>query len=435
VTQVRLGLRENRAQFALLVLVNGFVGAVVGAERSVLPLLAESEFGVASTTAALSFLIAFGLAKAGANFLAGSLAHRVGRRRILLAGWVIGLPVPLLIALAPDWRWIVAANLLLGVNQGLAWSATVIMKIDLVGPRQRGLALGLNEFAGYVAVALAALASGYIAASRGGRAGPVWIGLGAVALGLMVTLLFVRDTAEHVELEQRLAGSALEGGPDPLPGGLRRRLWHLSWADRRLFAVNQAGFINNANDGLAWGLFPLYFAGAGLDARQIGWLAALYPAVWGITQVVTGAISDHTGRRPMIVAGMLVQAAALAAMLIAGGFGGWLVAAVFLGIGTAAVYPTLIAQASDVLPPGHRATGIGVYRLWRDLGYVAGALLAGVLTDLLGFRAAIGAVAALTAASGLIALVLLPPGRPGRGRVHPLHPPPAAPATSHPGPA
>jgi MFS family permease len=405
---VRLGLRENWVQFSLLVLVNAFVGTMVGVERSVLSILAEEEFGVASATAVLSFLIAFGLAKAIANFLAGDFAHRIGRRRILLIGWLFGLPVPLLLWWAPSWDWVVFANLLLGVNQGLAWSATVIMKIDLVGPKRRGLAMGLNEFAGYLAVALAALGAGYMAADFGPRSGPVWIGGAAALLGILFTLLFVRDTGDHVELEHAMADQAIEGGPDGLPAAFRARLWHASWAHRPLFASNQAGFVNNLNDGLAWGLFPLFFAASGLSLREIGWLAALYPAVWGIAQIGTGALSDRTGRRPLIITGMMLQALGLAVFALASGFLWWAGAAVILGLGTAAVYPTLIAQVSDLLTPRDRASGVGVYRLWRDLGYVAGGLLSGILADLLGFRAAIGFVAVLTAVSGMIAQRHLP---------------------------
>jgi MFS family permease len=405
---VRLGLRENRLQFSLLVLVNAFVGTMVGVERSVLSILAEEEFGVASATAALSFLIAFGLTKAVANFVAGDFAHRIGRRRILLIGWIFGLPVPALLWWAPSWDWVIFANLLLGVNQGLAWSATVIMKIDLVGPKQRGLAMGLNEFAGYLAVALAALGAGYMAAGFGPRSGPVWIGGAAALLGLLFTLLFVQDTGDHVELEHAMADQALEGGPDALPSALHARIWHASWAHRPLFAANQAGFINNLNDGLAWGLFPLYFAASGLSMREIGWLAALYPAVWGMAQIGTGALSDRTGRRPLIFGGMLLQAAGLGAFALASSFFWWAAAAVVLGLGTAAVYPTLIAQVSDLVAPRDRASGVGIYRLWRDLGYVAGGLLSGLLADWLGFRAAIGVVAVITAMSGAAARILLP---------------------------
>jgi MFS family permease len=400
---VRLGLRENRVQFSVLVLVNAFVGTMAGVERSVLSILAEAEFGVASATAALSFLIAFGLAKAIANLVAGDFAHRVGRRRILIIGWLFALPVPLLLWWAPSWNWVVVANLLLGINQGLAWSATVIMKIDLVGPKQRGLAMGLNEFAGYLAVALAALGAGYMAAELAPRSGLVWIGGGAAILGLACTLLFVRDTAEHVDLEHAMADQAIEGGPGDLPASFGARLLHASWTHRPLFAANQAGLVNNLNDGLAWGLFPLYFAAAGLSFREIGWLAALYPAVWAFAQVGTGALSDRIGRRPLIVWGMMLQAAGLAMFALANSFTWWVLAAIVLGLGTAAVYPTLIAQVSDLVAPRDRARAVGIYRLWRDLGYVAGGLLAGGLADLLGYRVAIGVVAVLTAMSGFIA--------------------------------
>ncbi len=411
-TSVRLGLRDNAGQFALLVLVNAFVGTMVGVERSVLSILAEEEFGVASATAALSFLIAFGLTKAIANFVAGDFAHRIGRRRILLIGWLFGLPVPLLLWWAPTWNWVIFANLLLGANQGLAWSAAVIMKIDLVGPKQRGLAMGLNEFAGYLAVALAALGAGYLAADFGPRSGMVWIGGAAALLGVLFTVLFVRDTGDHVELEHAMADRAIEGGPDALPTGFRARLWHASWAHRPLLAANQAGFVNNLNDGLAWGLFPLFFAASGLTLREIGWLAALYPAVWGMAQIGTGALSDRTGRKPLIVVGMTLQAVGLAIFALASGFLWWAVAAVILGFGTAAVYPTLIAQVSDLVTPRDRASGVGIYRLWRDLGYVAGGLLAGVLADLLGYRAAILFVAVLTALSGIVSGHWLPRGTP-----------------------
>jgi MFS family permease len=407
---LRLGLRENLGQFALLVLVNAFVGAMVGVERSVLPLLAEGEFGVASTAAAMSFLVTFGLAKAVANFLAGDMAGRIGRKRILLVGWLFGLPVPLLLFWAPSWEWVVFANLLLGINQGLAWSATVIMKIDLVGPKQRGLAMGLNEFAGYLAVALAALGAGYLAAEYGPRSAPFGIAVVAAGLGLLFTLLFVRDTAAHVELEHRLASEGVEGGPALLPRALGARLWHASWAKRPLFAANQAGLVNNLNDGLAWGLFPLYFAAAGLSVKEIGGLAALYPAVWGIAQIGTGALSDRVGRRPLIVGGMLLQAGALTVFAAGDGLWIWGLGAALLGLGTAAVYPTLIAQVSDVVGPRDRASAVGVFRFWRDLGYVAGALISGITADLLGYRAAIATIAALTAASGLVSGYLLPRG-------------------------
>lgn len=405
---VRLGLRENWVQFTLLVLVNAFVGAMVGVERSVLPLLAGAEFDVASTTVALGFLMAFGLTKAVSNLAAGDLADRIGRKRILLTGWLFGLPVPFLLMWVPSWGWITFANLLLGVNQGLAWSATVIMKIDLVGPRRRGLAMGLNEFAGYLAVGAAALGAGYLAGVHGPRPAPFWIAAGAAVAGTALTLLFVRDTGRHVELEHALAETTVKDGPSALPRGFGARLRHASWTNRRLLAANQAGLINNLNDGLAWGLFPLYFQALGLAADQIGWLAAIYPAVWGLGQLGTGALSDRWGRHVFIVGGMLLQGAALAAFALGGGFAFLAGAAVLLGLGTASVYPTLIAQVSDVVAPRDRARAVGIYRLWRDLGYVAGALIAGVLADLLGFRFAIAVVALMTIASGLFAGRMLP---------------------------
>ena len=399
---VRLGLRENAAQFALLVLLNGFVGATLGAERSVLPLLARAEFGIVSATATLGFLVTFGVAKATANYAAGRLAGRIGRRRVLLAGWLCAIPVPFLVYWAPSWAWVIAANALLGVHQGLAWSATVIMKIDLVGPRRRGLAMGLNEFAGYLAVAVAALAGAALAETVGPRVALLWIGLGAVAPGLLLTLLFVRDTTAHVLLEQSSTATtedvAVRGDvPHTRATGAR-------W---QLVAANQAGLINNLNDGLAWGVLPLHFAAAGLSVGEIGWLAALYPAVWGVAQIGTGALSDRVGRRGLIATGMVAQGLALAATALGTGLATWAAAAVLLGLGTAAVYPTLIAQVSDLVGARERARAVGAYRLWRDLGYAAGAVLSGIVADRLGLPAAILAVAALTAASGAVAGALL----------------------------
>jgi MFS family permease len=392
---VRLGLRENAGQFALLVGLNAFVGAMVGLERSVLPLVGEQDFGLASKAAVLSFVIAFGAAKALTNLAAGDLAARAGRRRLLIGGWLVALPVPVMIALAPSWGWIVAANLLLGVNQGLAWSMTVVMKIDLVGPRRRGLALGLNESAGYLGVAATALITGALAASVAPR-DVVWIGAAVVAVaGLAISALFVRDTADHVALEQRDHGASSH-----LP--LRRAFTEATLRAPVLRACSQAGLVNNLNDALAWGLVPLYLAAEGASAGQIGVVAALYPAVWGAGQVATGWLSDHTGRKPLIVAGMLVQAAALGLLAVGGGaFGTAVLAATLLGLGTALVYPTLIAAVSDAVTPSERAPVVGVYRFWRDFGFVLGALLAGLVADALGSRPAITLVALLTAASGV----------------------------------
>jgi MFS family permease len=392
---VRLGLRANAGQFALLVGLNAFVGAMVGLERSVLPLVGERDFGLASKAAILAFVVAFGAAKALTNLAAGALAGRAGRKRLLVAGWLVALPVPAMIALAPSWGWIVAANLLLGVNQGLAWSMTVLMKIDLVGPARRGLALGLNESAGYLGVAATALVSGALAASIAPRT-VVWVGGAIIAgAGTLVSLLFVRDTGAHVALEQRDHGAAR-----PLP--LRAAFGLASVRDPVLRACSQAGLVNNLNDALAWGLVPLYLAAHGASVGQVGTVAALYPAVWGAGQVATGWLSDRTGRKPLIAAGMLLQGGALALLVAGGGaLGPAASAAVLLGVGTAMVYPTLIAAVSDAVQPAQRAPVVGVYRFWRDAGFVIGALIAGGVADALGSGAAIALVAALTVASGL----------------------------------
>jgi MFS family permease len=402
---VRLGLAANAGQFALLVGVNAFVGAMVGQERSILPLLATAGFGLAGATATLTFLVAFGLTKAAANLVAGALADRFGRRPILIAGWLIGLPVPLLIIAAPDWGWVVGANVLLGVNQGLTWSTTVIMKIDLVGPTRRGLALGLNEASGYVAVAAAALATGFVAEAAGLRPAPFLLGLAVAGLGLGASVVLVRETRGHVEHEGALRGDA----PRIAWVDVLRRT---SYRDRTLFSASQAGLVNNLNDGVAWGLLPLFFASRGLSIGEIGVLAAAYPAVWGVGQLATGALSDRTGRKPLVVGGMLIQAAAIATIALGDGFGTWLAAGAALGLGTAMVYPTLLAVVADVADPAWRASAVGVYRLWRDLGFAIGAVLAGVLADRLDMPAAIAVVAALTGGSGVVAAAFMRETRP-----------------------
>jgi len=397
VTNVQLGLRANARQFGLLVLLNGFVGAMVGLERSVLPLVGERDFHLDSRAAILSFVVAFGIAKALSNLAAGGLADRVGRKRLLVIGWLLALPVPILIALAPNWGFIVAANLFLGLSQGLAWSMTVVMKIDLAGPRRRGLALGLNESAGYIGVALAAFATGALAASVAPRT-VVWVGaLIIVTVGLLVSTLFVQDTASHVALEQRAHGPGDAGRRT-----LRHAFRHGTFSHPVLRACAQAGLVNNLNDALAWGLVPLYLAANGASLTEVGAVAAVYPAVWGAGQLLTGWLSDHTGRKPLIVAGMLVQAGALALLVAGGGaFGPALLAAILLGAGTALVYPTLIAAVSDTVQPVNRAPAVGVYRFWRDFGFVAGALISGIVADTLGASEAIAIVAVLTAVSGV----------------------------------
>jgi MFS family permease len=410
--EVRLGLRENLGQFALLVALNAFVGAMVGLERSTLPLIGEADFGLASSAAVLSFIVAFGLAKAFTNLGAGAFAQRLGRRRLLVFGWALALPVPLLIAVAPSWGWVVGANALLGVNQGLAWSMTVVMKIDLVGPKRRGLALGLNESAGYGGVAIAAMLSGWLASEYAARDVLVTGGALVAVVGLLVSVLLVRDTAEHVALEQ---SSDRWKGSDAAP--LSQAFADATYRDPALRSASQAGFTNNLNDALAWGIVPLYLAASGASASEVGLVAGIYPAVWGLAQIWTGHWSDRVGRKPLIVAGMLVQAGALGLLAASdGAFGTAAAAAVVLGLGTALVYPTLIAAISDAVSPVARPPAVGVYRFWRDMGYVAGGLIAGVTADAIDYGGAIAVVAALTALSGLWVMFDMPAAETPRDR-------------------
>ncbi len=395
-----LGIRANLGQFTLLVGVNALVGAMLGQERAIVPLIAGELFGITDFATALTFIAAFGLAKAPANLVAGRLCDRYGRKQVLIAGWLIGLPVPLILLWAPTWGWVVGANILLGVNQGLTWSATVIMKIDLAGPARRGLAMGINEAAGYLAVSISALATGFIAARFGLRPEPFYLGLVFAGLGLGMSVLFVRETKGHVSHEiSRMGGDEAK----------TMRGWELfrevSVRNRSLSAVSQAGLVNNLNDGMAWGLFPIVFAGSGLSISRIGILAAVYPAVWGLGQVGTGPLSDRVGRKWPIVAGMGLQAVAIAGFALGDGFAVWMGAGVLLGMGTALVYPTLLAAIGDVAHPSWRASAVGVYRLWRDLGFVVGAVLSGVVADVAGPDAAIWVVALLTLASGAVVAV------------------------------
>ena len=405
-SDVTLGLRANLGQFALLVAVNALVGGMVGQERTVLPLIARDVFAVTGVASAMTFLLAFGVTKAVANLMAGALADRFGRKPILVAGWLVALPVPVLLILAPSWSWVVLANVLLGVNQGLTWSTTVIMKIDLVGPARRGLAMGLNEAAGYGAVAVTALATGFIAQEAGLRPAPFLLGLAYAGLGLTISALLVRETMGHVAHEQAAWPAA-----DEVPW---RAVFALTTVrDRTLSAASQAGLVNNLNDGMAWGLLPIYYAAAGLSIAQVGVLSAAYPATWAILQIATGAWSDRVGRKPLIVSGMLLQAAAIAAIAVGSSFGTWLVAALVLGLGTALVYPTLIAAVADVAEPAWRGSAVGVYRLWRDLGFAAGAIVAGLVADAAGMSSAIWVVAVITALSGLVVLGRMRESRPG----------------------
>ncbi len=396
---VTLGLRANAAQFALLLVVNAFVGAMVGLERTILPEIAEGEFGLAARSAVLSFIVVFGIVKAITNYFAGRWSDAVGRKRVLVVGWMVALPVPLLLMWAPTWEWILAANALLGVSQGLTWSTTVIMKIDLVGPSRRGLAMGLNEFAGYGAVALSALATGYVAATWHPRPEPFYLGVGFAVIGLLLSIVFVRETLGHARHEAASSAAADQG----TVLSAREIFVKTSFRDRELSSVSQAGLVNNLNDGMAWGLFPIFYATAGLSLERIAWLAAIYPAVWGIAQLFTGALSDRLGRKWLIVGGMWVQAAGIAFIALSSTMLGFATGAVVLGIGTAMVYPTLLAAIGDVAHSTWRASAVGVYRLWRDLGYAVGALVSGLTADLFGIEAAIWLVAAITFGSGLLA--------------------------------
>ncbi len=400
-TTPRLGLRENLSQFTLLVIVNAFVGAMIGIERSILPALAEQHFHLAARSAILSFIVVFGVTKALTNYFAGRLSDHIGRKHVLVAGWIIALPVPFLLMWAPSWSWILAANALLGISQGLTWSTTVIMKIDLAGPARRGLAMGLNEFAGYFAVAGSALATGIIASSYGLTPQPFYLGVVFAIVGLLLSIFVIRETKHHVTVESSLQG-ALSASDTPSP---REVFVRTSFTDKNLSSVTQAGMVNNLNDGMAWGLFPLFFAAAHMSMGQIGVLAAIYPAVWGVAQLGTGALSDRVGRKWLIAAGMWVQAVGVGAVVVGKGFATFATGAALLGIGTAMVYPTLLAAIGDVAHPSWRASSVGVYRLWRDLGYAAGALLAGLTADALGLAGAMWIVAGITFLSGVVAAV------------------------------
>ena len=400
-TSIALGLRENWRQFSLLVLVNAFVGGMVGLERTVVPLIGSEEFRIASTTIVVSFIVSFGVVKACANLVSGHLADAYGRRHLLILGWLFGLPVPFMIAWGPNWGWIIAANALLGINQGLAWSMTVVMKVDLVGPKSRGLAVGLNEFSGYLSVGLTAFLTGYIAARHGLRPAPFFLGIAYAVIGLLCSLLLIRDTRGHVALEVSQHGSA-----SPAIG-----FWEVfrrtSLGDRNLFAASQAGLVNNLNDGMSWGILPLFFTSYGLSIERVGVLKAVYPAVWGILQTLTGPLSDRWGRKGLIATGMWVQAVGLFLTAFTHQFVSWLFASVLLGLGTAMVYPTLIAAVSDASHPSWRARSLSVYRFWRDLGYAIGALCAGVIADVFGMQWAIVTIGAITFASGaLVALAM-----------------------------
>lgn len=391
-TQVKLGLKENRAQFALLVLVNGFVGGMVGLERSILPQIAEREFAIAAKTALLSFIVVFGIVKAITNYYTGTLANKFGRKNLLIAGWVIGIPVPFILMLAPDWNWIIAANILLGINQGLTWSSTVVMKIDLVGEKQRGFAMGLNEFAGYISVAIVAFLTGWIASEYGVRPYPFYLGIGIVFLGLISSVFFVKDTKKHV---------AIETATSVVPK-LKNIFWDTSWKNKNLGSVTQAGLINNLNDGMAWGILPVVLASKGFSIAAIGIITAVYPAVWGIGQLFTGKMADKFCKKDMLYMGMLLQSFALILLVWANTMTHFVVLSAVLGWGTAMVYPTFLATVAENTNPQDRAKSIGIFRLWRDMGYAIGAILTGIIADLISINASIIFIGILTFISSVI---------------------------------
>ena len=395
-SRVRLGLRQNWRQFALLILINAFVGGMVGIERTVVPLVGAEEFGITSTTIVVSFIVSFGVIKALANLVSGQLADAWGRKHVLVLGWLVGLPVPFMIMWAPSWGWVVAANALLGINQGLAWSMTVLMKVDLVGPKSRGLAVGLNEFAGYLAVGVTAFLTGYLASRYGLRPVPIYLGVGYAVFGALLSITLVRDTRQHVRLE------AAAHSQQSTSMSFREIFVLTSFRDRNLFGASQAGLVNNLNDGMSWGIFPLFFASFGLGVERIGVLKAVYPATWGILQVATGPLSDRWGRKGLIVAGMWIQSAGLFLTAATRQFEWWLAGSLLLGLGTAMVYPSLIAAVSDASHPTWRARSLSVYRFWRDLGYAIGALSAGIIADIFGMAWAIGSIAGLTFLSGMV---------------------------------
>lgn len=393
--EVQLGLKENWKQFMLLVIVNAFVGGMAGLERTILPQIAEKEFHIAANTAILSFIVVFGIVKASTNYFTGTLANKFGRRNLLIAGWIAGLPVPFILMYAPDWNWIVGANMLLGLNQGLAWSSTVVMKIDLVGEKNRGMAIGLNEFAGYIAVALIGFTTGWIASQYGLRPYPFYIGILLALGGLALSVLFVKDTIQH---------TTKEGETNTVPK-LKNTFIDTTFVNKNLSSVTQAGLVNNLNDGMAWGLFPIFFAAKGFSIREISIIIAVYPAVWGIGQLFTGKMADHFSKKKMLFWGMLIQGLALLALVQHGSYLYYIVIAALLGLGTAMVYPTFLATIAENTHPTDRAKSLGTFRLWRDLGYAIGALITGIISDSFGLESSVIFIGGLTLTSAIIIVV------------------------------
>lgn len=391
-TSVKLGLKENWKQFTLLVFINAFVGGMVGLERTIIPQIAEADFGLAAKTAILSFIVVFGVTKAITNYYTGTLANRLGRKNLLIIGWLFAIPVPIMLIYAPGWNWIIAANILLGINQGLTWSSTVVMKIDLVGEKDRGFAMGLNEFAGYISLAAVAFLTGWIADNYGLRPYPFYVGIWIAFAGLLLSWLFVKDTRKHVLLESTSSN---------IPK-LKKVFWETTWQHKNLGSITQAGLVNNLNDGMVWGLFPMLLVSKGFDLHQTGIIVATYPAVWGIGQLFTGKLADKYCKKTLLFPGMLLQGVALLAMTGANSFLVFMILSSLLGLGTAIVYPTFLAAISDDTHPDQRPKSIGVFRLWRDLGYAIGAILTGLIADRFGLVAPILAIGLLTVASSLI---------------------------------
>ena len=392
---VSLGLKENWKQFTILVIINGFVGGMVGLERTILPRIAEKEFAIAAKTAILSFIIVFGIVKAITNYYTGTLANKFGRKNLLVAGWVIGLPIPFVLIFATSWNWIIAANVLLGINQGLTWSSTVVMKIDLVGEKQRGFAMGLNEFSGYIAVALIAFLTGWIAGEYGVRPYPFYIGIVLAVLGLSGSVFLVKDTRHHV---------AKEATTSNVPN-LKNIFWETTWKNKNLGSVTQAGLSNNLNDGMAWGIFPILLATKGFTINQIGIVTAIYPAVWSVGQLFTGKMADRFCKKDMLYLGMLLQAIALLLLVWANTMLHFIILSSILGWGTAMVYPTFLATVAENTSPHDRAKSIGIFRLWRDLGYAIGAVVTGLIADMFSINSAITFIALLTFVSAIIIAV------------------------------
>ena len=411
---IKQGLRQNLGQFVILIVVNAFVGSMIGIEQTVVPLIGKNEFGIDSNAIILSFIASFGLVKAVLNLYAGSLAERLGRKKVLIIGWLFGLPVPFLLLMAPDWNWVILANVLLGVNQALAWSMTVNMKIDLVGKEKRGLALGLNEFAGYLSVAVVGFGTGYLASIYGLKPFPFYFGIGFAIIGTLLSVLAVKDTRQFVQLEMQ---NQKEQERKSSGRSFRQVFVQTSWKNRTLLAVSQAGLVNNLVFGVSWGLFTLYFATFQLDVNEIGYLKAIHPAIWGILQLGTGSLSDRIGRKSLIYTGMIVQAFGIWIVLFSDTELGWIAGMSLLGVGTALVYPTLLAAISDVANPSWRATSLGVYRFWRDLGFVFGAVGVGILADIFGINTAIHSVAWISLASGVIVLLLMRETRQSNSKV------------------